>query len=99
MSKEEDKTKHNTRMHRAWRAIKKQLNIIKAHKNFGAASKRIDEAQPHRYVVMIRDLGAKRRPAFLIGFGSGLIFFLLCWILHRREALLRKNLALKTSAA
>jgi hypothetical protein len=63
------------------------------------ARAQIDEAQPHRYVVMIRDLGAKRRPAFLIGFGSGLIFFLLCWLLHRREAFLRKNLALKTSAA
>ena len=63
------------------------------------ARAQIDEAQPHRYVVMIRDLGAKRRPAFLIGFGSGLIFFLLCWLLHRREALLRKNLALKSSAA
>jgi hypothetical protein len=48
---------------------------------------------------MIRDLGAKRRPAFLIGFGSGLIFFLLCWLLHRREALLRRNLALKSSVA
>jgi hypothetical protein len=55
------------------------------------ARAQIDEAQPHRYVVMIRDLGAKRRPAFLIGFGSGLIFFLLCWLLHRREALLRKS--------
>lgn len=59
----------------------------------------IDQAQPHRYVVMIRDLGAKRRPAFLIGFGSGIIFFLLCWVLHRREALLRKNLALPASVA
>ncbi|MEY4015363.1 MAG: hypothetical protein EBW68_00115 [Actinobacteria bacterium] len=59
----------------------------------------IDVAQPHRYVVMIRDLGARRKPAFLIAFGSGLIFFFLCWILHRREALLRKNLALKTPAA
>jgi hypothetical protein len=48
MSNEQDKSKHNTRMHRAWRAIKKQLNIIKQRKNFGAASKRIDEAQPHR---------------------------------------------------
>jgi hypothetical protein len=48
MSNDQDKTKHNTRMHRAWRAIKKQLGIIKAHKNFGEASKRIDEAQPHR---------------------------------------------------
>ena len=63
------------------------------------ARAQMDEAQPHRYIVMIRDLGAKRRPAFLIGFGSGLIFFLLCWLLHRREALLRKNLALKSSVA
>ena len=55
----------------------------------------IDEAQPHRYVVMIRDLGAKRRPAFLIAFGSGMIFFLLAWLLHRRETYLRENLALK----
>jgi hypothetical protein len=59
------------------------------------ARAQIDTTKPHRYVVMIRDLGAKRRPAFLIGIGSGLIFFLLCWLLHRREALLRKNLALK----
>jgi hypothetical protein len=48
MSNDQDKSKHNTRMHRAWVAIKKQLGIIKAHKNFGVASKRIDESQPHR---------------------------------------------------
>ncbi len=59
------------------------------------ARAQIDTTKPHRYVVMIRDLGAKRQPAFLIGLGSGIIFFLLCWLLHRREALLRKNLALK----
>ena len=59
----------------------------------------IDTSKPHRYVVMIRDLGAKRRPGFLIGIGSGLIFFLLVWLLHRRETLLRENLALKASAA
>jgi hypothetical protein len=59
------------------------------------ARAQIDTTQPHRYVVMIRDLGARRQPAFLIGSGSGLIFFLLCWLLHRREAYLRKNLALK----
>jgi hypothetical protein len=59
----------------------------------------IDTTKPHRYVVMIRDLGAKRRPGFLIGIGSGLIFFLLVWLLHRRETLLRQNLALKSSAA
>ena len=48
MSKPEDKDKHNTRMHRAWRAIKKQLGIIKSRQHFGEASKRIDQAQPHR---------------------------------------------------
>ena len=48
MSNEEDKTKHNTRMHRAWRAIKKQLGIIKSRRHFLGASKQIDEAQPHR---------------------------------------------------
>jgi hypothetical protein len=48
MSKEEDKVKHTTRMHRAWRAIKKQLGIIKQRKNFGQASRTIDESQPHR---------------------------------------------------
>lgn len=59
------------------------------------ARAQIDTTQPHRYVVMIRDLGARRKPAFLIGSGSALIFFLLCWLLHRRETYLRKNLALK----
>jgi hypothetical protein len=48
MSNEQDKSKHNTRMHRAWRAIKKQLSIIKSKKTFQGASKQIDEAQPHR---------------------------------------------------
>ena len=48
MSNEQDKSKHNTRMHRAWRAIKKQLSIIKSRKTFQGASKQIDEAQPHR---------------------------------------------------
>ena len=53
----------------------------------------IDTAQPHRYVYMLRDLGAKRQPSILITFGSALIFFLLCFVLHRRDLALRKNLA------
>ena len=48
MSREEDKVKHKTRMHRAWTAIKKQLGIIKSRSHFQGASKQIDEAQPHR---------------------------------------------------
>jgi len=53
----------------------------------------IDTAQPHRYVYMLRDLGAKRQPSIFITFGSALIFFLLCWVLHRRDLALRANLA------
>ena len=53
----------------------------------------IDQAQPHRYVYMIRDLGAKRRPAILITFGSAIIFVILCWLLHRRDLMLRENVS------
>jgi hypothetical protein len=48
LSKEEDKVKHKTRMHRAWTAIKKQLGIIKSRQHFLGASKQIAEEQPHR---------------------------------------------------
>jgi hypothetical protein len=54
----------------------------------------IDESQPHRYVVMIRDLGTHRQPAIFITIGSTIIFFILCWLLHRRERVLVANRAL-----
>jgi len=57
----------------------------------------IDTTQPHRYVYMLRDLGAKRQPAMFIALGSGLIFFILCWVLHRRDLALRVNLASERS--
>jgi hypothetical protein len=44
-----------------------------------------DESQPARYIVLERDLGSRRQPAFSILFGSSLIFFLLCLTLHRRD--------------
>jgi len=39
------------------------------------------------FVLMVRDLGAKRLPAFGIMFGSTLIFFILCFMLHTRDKL------------
>jgi hypothetical protein len=45
---------------------------------------------------MLRDLGAKRQPAVLITLGSGLIFLMLCWLLHRRDFLLRANMSSET---
>lgn len=57
------------------------------------ARPKIDETQERRYVYMIRDLGNKRQPAMLITLGSLIIFVILCWLLHRRDLMLRANLA------
>lgn len=51
----------------------------------------IDQSQPHQYVVMIRDLGSKRQPAAFITIGSGLIFLIVCWVLHRRDKIAAVN--------
>ena len=45
----------------------------------------IDTARPHMYVYMIRDLGAKRKPAGLITVGSLAVFLMLCYLLHTRD--------------
>jgi hypothetical protein len=46
----------------------------------------IDEDAPILNVVMIRDLGDKRFPAFMITLVFGSLFALTCWTLHRRDA-------------
>jgi hypothetical protein len=51
----------------------------------------IDTTQPSKYVLMIRDLGTRRRPAFMIAIGSAIIFGVLCWMLHRRDAFVDRN--------
>ena len=51
----------------------------------------IDSSQPHRYLLMIRDLGTKRQPAIFITLGSSLIFAILCWLLHRRDRFVLAN--------
>lgn len=53
----------------------------------------IDTAQPHRYLLMVRDLGSKRQPAVFITIGSTIIFLILCWLLHRRDRFLKSNLS------
>ena len=49
------------------------------------AKPEIDETRPHMYVYMIRDLGAKRKPAGFITVGSLLVFLMLCYLLHTRD--------------
>ncbi len=58
------------------------------------AKAEIDATQSHRYVYMIRDLGNKRVPAALIAFGSALVFFSCCYLLHIRD----KRVVLNRSA-
>ena len=57
------------------------------------ARPKIDDTQERRYVHMVRDLGNKRQPAMFITIGSLIIFVILCWMLHRRDLILRENLA------
>jgi len=54
----------------------------------------VDDSQPHQYVYMVRDLGAQRQPALFVTIGSGLVFLVLCWVLHRRERILTTNTSL-----
>jgi hypothetical protein len=53
----------------------------------------IDESQPPVYVVMLRDLGTQRVPAWLLTLGSGLMFALVLLLLHRREKLVTTHLS------
>jgi hypothetical protein len=50
-----------------------------------AATPEPDEAAQTVSAVLVRDLGQRRLPATLIFTGSGLIFGLLCVMLHRRD--------------
>jgi len=52
----------------------------------------IDENSPVHYVYMERNLGARRQPATVLTLGGGAIFLALCYLLHRRDRLLRENL-------
>ena len=56
------------------------------------AQPEIDEERQREYVYMVRDLGARRQPPAVLAVGSGLIFFALCYLLHRRDRVLKENL-------
>jgi len=52
----------------------------------------IDDTQQRQYVYMIRDLGARRQPAVVLTIGAGIIFLSLCYLLNRRDRILKHNL-------
>jgi hypothetical protein len=63
------------------------------------ASAVIDESRQRQYVYMVRDLGARRQPALTLAVGGGIIFLALCWLLHRREATVKRNLSAPAPAS
>jgi hypothetical protein len=52
----------------------------------------IDETRQREYVYMVRDLGARRQPAIVLAIGGAIVFFALCYLLHRRDRVLKTNL-------
>ena len=57
------------------------------------AKPEIDTTRERRYVYMIRDLGAKRKPAGFITIGSLAVFLMLCYLLHTRDRRVLANRA------
>jgi hypothetical protein len=58
-----------------------------------APTSQIDESRQRQYVYMVRDLGARRQPAFVLMIGATIIFLTLCWLLHQRDARVRRNVS------
>jgi hypothetical protein len=44
-----------------------------------------DASKPYTYVILERNLGSVRQPQALLAFSSGLIFGVICYVLHTRE--------------
>lgn len=71
------------------------LETVRTEPGRAPAADIVDESRQHQYVYMIRDRGARRQPAMVLTFGGGLIFLILCWLLHRRDRFVRANLDAK----
>ncbi len=82
-------------LHKPRYALVELASLVPQRTEPGRAPARpvIDNEQPHRYLLMIRDLGSKRQPAVFITIGSTIIFLILCWLLHRRDRFLNENIA------
>jgi hypothetical protein len=63
------------------------------------AKPEIDTTRQRQYVYMIRDLGAKRKPAGLITIGSLAVFLMLCYLLHTRDRRVQANRSAKALPA
>lgn len=84
--------------HKPHYAVVELAPLVKQRDEPGRAPAKpeIDTSRGHQYVYMIRDLGAKRKPAGFITFGSLLVFLMLCYLLHTRD---RRVLANRSAPA
>jgi hypothetical protein len=57
---------------------------------------KVDQTKPVISVILIRSLGDKRFPAFMITLVFGILFTLTCWTLHRRDKLMDAHRAAVT---
>lgn len=87
--------------HKDHYALVEVAPVIKIATEPGKAPPRAeaDPKLPHWFVLMARDRGSKRQPSMFITLGSGLLFALLCRILHRRDLLVDENRNETTTAA
>jgi hypothetical protein len=84
--------------HKPHYAVVEVAPLVKQRDEPGRAPAKpeIDSTRPHEYVYMIRDLGAKRKPAGFITIGSLAVFLMLCYLLHTRD---RRVLANRSAPA
>jgi len=73
------------------------LEQVRTETGRAPVAREIDENRQRQYVYMIRDLGARRQPAVVLTIGGGMVFLGLCYLLHRRERILRENLAMPSA--
>ena len=80
-------------LHKPHYAIVEQKALVKQATEPGKAPPTpvIDEKAPARFVLMYRDRGTLRRPAFMLMFGSAIIFGLLIYMLHARDKVVAAN--------
>jgi hypothetical protein len=82
-------------LHKAHYVLVQVQPVVKQATEPGKAPPKVirDAKAPSYFVLMERDLGNKRRPAFLITLGSSLLFALFALSLHKREDVLTRNRA------
>jgi hypothetical protein len=87
--------------HKPHYAVVEVAPLVKQRDEPGRAPAKpeIDTTRNHQYVYMIRDLGAKRKPAGFITVGSLIIFLMLCYLLHTRDRRVMANRAARALPA